>query len=96
MTSSGARRATFWIQKMLLWYNQRSSGENLVKKVHVLPAVPNNFRSGKNVLFSHADDVIGAPKGHFFDPKLPPLYSLMCFESFQASSMDLAPVVHGI
>ena len=67
-----------------------------MKKVHLPPAVLYNRRSDGNVKFSHADDVIGAPKGHFFDPKLPPLYSLMCFESFQASSMDLAPVVHGI
>ena len=64
-----------------------------MKKVHVLPAVPNNFRSGKNVIFSHADDVIGAPKGHFLCKNPSSFYSLMCLESFQASSMYLTPVV---
>ena len=80
MTLSGARRATFLSQKMLFWYYRRSFGENIVKEVHVLPAVSYNCRSDKNVLFSHADDVIGAPKGHFLFKNQSSLYSLMCFE----------------
>ena len=67
-----------------------------MKKVHVLPAVPYNCRSDGNEIFSHADDVIDAPKGHFLQQKLSSLYSLMCFELFHASSMDLAPVVYEI